>query len=132
MKWFAAHLQLMEGGAVIALVWQFEIEAGKTDEFEKFFGASGPWSEIARRSRAYLGASFIRNLGEPLHYMLTEYWSEILVYERHHHLFESDFLLLEQQRNALVKSVTPVGVFQALDVPDRAGPTWSRRTHTKS
>jgi hypothetical protein len=117
---------------VIALVWQFEIEEGKADEFEKFYGAGGPWAEIARRDRAYLGASFLRNLGEPLRYMMTEYWSEMLVYETHHHLFESDFELLEKQRNALVKSVTPVGVFQALDVPVRTGPTWSTRKHAKS
>ena len=117
---------------MIALVWQFEIEPGKTAEFEKFFGAGGPWAEIARRDRAYLGASFIRNLGDPIQYMLTEYWSEIVVYQRHHHLFESDFVLLEEQRAALVKSVIPLGVFQVLDVPERSGPTWSTRTHPKA
>jgi hypothetical protein len=116
---------------VIALVWQFEIEAVKTDEFEAFYGAGGPWAEVARRDRAYLGASFVRDLGEPLRYMLTEYWSEIVVYEHHHHQFKTEFLLLEEQRNALVKSVTPLGVFQALDVPDRSGPTWSTRSYVK-
>jgi hypothetical protein len=28
---------------------------------------------------------------------------------------------------ALVDSVEPLGVFTALDVPDRFGPTWSQR-----
>jgi hypothetical protein len=27
----------------------------------------------------------------------------------------------------MVESVQPAGVFTALDVPDRAGPAWSRR-----
>jgi hypothetical protein len=33
----------------------------------------------------------------------------------------------EAQRKALVESVEPLGVFTALDVPDRFGPTWSQR-----
>jgi hypothetical protein len=27
----------------------------------------------------------------------------------------------------LVVDTTPMGLFNAIDVPDRAGPTWSRR-----
>jgi hypothetical protein len=33
----------------------------------------------------------------------------------------------EAQRTALVESVEPLGIFTALDVPDRFGPTWSQR-----
>jgi hypothetical protein len=35
---------------------------------------------------------------------------------------------LEQQRAALVDSILPLGLFNTLDVPDRAGPTWSQRS----
>jgi len=31
------------------------------------------------------------------------------------------------RRDELVSSIEPMGIFTALDVPDRAGPTWSRR-----
>jgi len=34
---------------------------------------------------------------------------------------------VEEQRDRLVDSVEPMGVFTALDVPDRSGPTWSQR-----
>jgi hypothetical protein len=33
----------------------------------------------------------------------------------------------EAKRTSLIESVEPMGVFTALDVPDRFGPTWSQR-----
>ena len=33
----------------------------------------------------------------------------------------------EAQRTALIESAEPMGVFTALNVPDRFGPTWSQR-----
>jgi hypothetical protein len=69
----------------------------------------------------------LKDLAHPERYLLVEYWSEMLVYEQHR-TFRSDALAsLEERRGALVDSVEPLGVFSALDVPDRAGPTWSQR-----
>ena len=47
---------------MIALVWQFDVQAGRNDEFESFYGADGPWTGLSRRSRSYLGSSFMRDL----------------------------------------------------------------------
>ena len=51
----------------------------------------------------------------------------MVVYERHHANFEQEMMDLEGRRDALVEKATPLGVFNALDVPERAGPTWSQR-----
>jgi len=42
--------------------------------------------------------------------------------------FSDELNELEQQRERLVERMETVGVFTALDVPQRAGPTWSRRS----
>ena len=41
---------------------------------------------------------------------------------------EIELKILERQRDELVASGQPLGLFNALDVPDRAGPTWSQRS----
>ena len=46
----------------------------------------------------------------------------MVVYERHHADFEEEVQALEQQRASLVDSSMPLGLFNTLDVPDRAGP----------
>jgi hypothetical protein len=113
---------------VIALVWQFEVKPGKQTEFEALYGADGAWTNLSRRSRSFLGSSFLRDVAGASRYLVTEYWSEMVVYEKHHATFEAELNLLERQRDALVQSSQPLGLFNALDVPDRAGPTWSQRS----
>ena len=112
---------------MIAVVWQFQVRAGKQQEFERFYGADGEWSQIARRSRSFLGSSFLRDQASDTSYLLIEYWSEMVVYERHRHSFVGDIGRLEQRRQEFCETTLPLGVFSALDVPERKGPTWSRR-----
>jgi hypothetical protein len=113
---------------VIAVVWQVEIHEGKSAEFEKLYGASGEWTMLSRRSRSFLGSSFLRDLASETRYMLVEYWSEMVVYEKHLSEFASQVKALEEKRQRLIERVHPLGVFSALDVPDRSGPTWSQRS----
>jgi hypothetical protein len=112
---------------MIAIVWQFEIRAGSEMEFERFYGADGEWTAMNRHSRSYLGSSFLRDQSSASRYLVIEYWSEMLVYEEHKTFQRGQFAHLDARRHELVESIQPLGVFTALDVPDRAGPTWSRR-----
>jgi hypothetical protein len=113
---------------MIAIVWQFDVRPGREAEFEQFYGADGEWTGINRHSRSYLGSSFLRDQNLRSRYLLIEYWSEMLVYEQHRAYRSDESEKLEARRKELVASFEPAGVFTALDVPDRAGPTWSRRT----
>ena len=112
---------------MIAVVWQFQVKPGKQEEFEKFFGADGAWSTLARRSRSFLGSSFLRDQAHDASYVLVEYWSEMVVYERHRQSGATSLRAIEKRREVLCESIVPLGIFSALDVPDREGPTWSRR-----
>lgn len=112
---------------MIAMVWQFEVQRGKQEAFEQVYGADGPWSAVSRRSRSFLGSSFLRNQVASTQYLLIEYWSEMVVYEKHVANFSDEVKRLEQERDELCVSVQPMGLFTGLDVPDRTGPTWSRR-----
>ena len=50
------------------------------------------------------------------------------MYERHLADLSDEVKSLEQRREQFLNSLQPLGIFNALDVPERAGPTWSRRT----
>ena len=113
---------------MVAVVWQFTVHQNTGDEFERFYGADGEWTKLSRRSRSFLGSSFLKDLVVPTRYLLVEYWSEMLVYEKHVASFKEQIELLEQRRKEFAANVESLGVFTALDVPDRVGPTWSRRS----
>lgn len=112
---------------MVAVVWNFETVPDQNDEFERFYGADGEWTQLSRRSRSFLGSSFLKDIVRPEHYVLVEYWSEMLPYERHLVDLSDEIAALERSRDEMLVSTTPLGVFTALDVPDRAGPTWSQR-----
>lgn len=113
---------------MVAVVWQIDIRAGGGDEFERLYGADGDWTKLSRRSRSFLGSSFLRDVASETRYLLVEYWGEMVVYEKHLADFDDEVLGLQRQREKLVERMETVGVFTALDVPDRVGPTWSRRS----
>ena len=112
---------------MIAVVWQFDVRPGAADDFERMYGSDGEWSDLSRRSRSFLGSSFLRDISSATRYLVVEYWSEMMVYEKHVASYRNQLDALERRRATLVDRMEPLGVFSALDVPDRTGPTWSRR-----
>ena len=112
---------------MIAVIWQFDVKNGREAEFEKLYGADGDWTALNRRTRSYLGSSFLRDQNQSARYLLVEYWSEMLVYEQHRASRSTLLDAIETQRAELVDAMEPLGIYSALDVPDRWGPTWSQR-----
>jgi len=112
---------------MIAIMWQFVVKAGREEDFERLYGADGDWTAMNRSSRSYLGTSFLRDQNNPCRYVVTEYWSEMVVYEQHRKYSADVTVEMQALQATLVEAIEPLGVFTALDVPERTGPTWSRR-----
>jgi pullulanase/glycogen debranching enzyme len=113
---------------VVAVVWQIDVRPSQTDEFERFYGVDGPWTKLSRKSRSFLGSSFLKDILHDSRYLLIEYWSEMVIYEKHLEDFRSEARSLERERTQFVVKIESVGLFNALNVPTRSGPTWSRRS----
>jgi hypothetical protein len=112
---------------MVAVMWQFDVKDGREAEFEQLYGVEGEWTALNRHTRSYLGSSFLHDQGRSSRYILIEYWSEMFVHEHHRQFRSAAMASLEERSAALVDSVEPMGIFTALDVPDRSGPTWSQR-----
>ena len=112
---------------MIAITWQFEVKKGREAEFEELYGVEGEWTAMNRHTRSYLGSSFLRDQSRTSRYLVIEYWSEMLVYEQHRDFRSAAIASLEERSAALVDTVEPMGIFTALNVPDRTGPAWSQR-----
>ena len=112
---------------MIAIMWQFDVKEGRAAEFEQLYGVEGEWTAMNRQTRSYLGSSFLRDQNLSSRYMVIEYWSEMLVYEQHRSYRSDAIASFEARQKTVVESVEPLGIFTALNVPDRSGPTWSYR-----
>src|SRR5436190_23581253 len=112
---------------MIAIMWQFDVKNGRETEFEQLYGADGEWTALNRRTRSYLGTSFLHDQNRSSRYIVIEYWSEMIVYEQHRASGSDAIASLDERSSTFVESVEPLGIFTALNVPDRTGPTWSQR-----
>ena len=112
---------------MVAVIWQFDVKQGREKEFEKLYGADGEWTALNRQTRSYLGSSFLQDQNRSSRYLVIEYWSEMLVYEKHRESRLAKIDAIDTQRAELVEAMEPLGIYTALDVPDRWGPTWSQR-----
>jgi hypothetical protein len=112
---------------MIAIMWQFDVKKGREAEFEQLYGADGEWTAMNRHTRSYLGSSFLRDQNLSSRYIVIEYWSEMLVYEQHKSYRSDAMASFEARQITVTESVEPMGIFTALNVPDRTGPTWSIR-----
>jgi hypothetical protein len=112
---------------MVAIMWRFTVKRGHETEFEQLMGTDGEWNVMNRQTRSFLGNSFLRDQNQPSQYVLIEYWSEMVVSEPHRRYRSDAIASVEARRDALVDSVEPLGIFTALGVPERTGPTWSQR-----
>jgi len=112
---------------MIAIMWQFDVKDGREKDFEKLYGVDGDWTALNRQTRSYLGTSFLRDLNQSSRYLVIEYWSEMIVYEQHRASRLAIIESIEKRRAELIDTAEPLGIYTALDVPDRWGPTWSQR-----
>ena len=112
---------------MIAIMWQFDVKNGRETEFEQLYGVDGEWTAMNRHTRSYLGSSFLHDQNRSSRYIVIEYWSEMIVHEQDRARRSAAIASLEGRRATLVDSVEPLGIFTALNVPDRTGPTWSQR-----
>jgi heme-degrading monooxygenase HmoA len=110
---------------MVAIMWQFDVKPGLEAEFEAMYGAGGDWTRINRETRSYLGTSFLRDQNTASRYILIEYWSEMVVYEKHRRSHAGRIATFEAHRSSILQRAEPLGVFTALDTPERTGPAWS-------
>jgi hypothetical protein len=117
---------------MIAVLWQFDVKKGLESQFEEFLGANGEWTKASRHTRSYLGSSFLRDQNRSRRYLVIEYWSELVVLEKYRAFRSNAMAALERRRDGMADSVVPLGVYTALNVPERSGATWSQRSRGAS
>ena len=109
---------------MIAIVWQFNVKNGREAEFEQLYGADGEWTTMNRLTRSYLGSSLPSRSESGITVSRHRVLERNARGRKHHKSYRPGALAeFEARRTDLVESTEPLGVFTALDVPDRFGPT---------
>ena len=116
------EIRSVEGLAGTAVPYAYAVKAGPwlfLTGHEAFDFATGGAPEVE-------GPAGFPSFGAPRLKREAEYILKRM--RKHLAEFGREVKALEAKRQALVDRVFPLGVFTALDVPERSGPTWSQRS----
>jgi len=100
---------------VLVLVWEYRARPGRTEEFESTYRPDGPWGELFRGSPGYISTSLMRDLRDPLRFLVADRWTSEAMYEEFKRDVAERYLDLSDRSRRLYERETEIGRFDFLD-----------------
>jgi heme-degrading monooxygenase HmoA len=89
---------------VYEVVWEFRPARHREREFESAYGPTGPWVELFRRDRGYLGTELIAPRDPGGWYRTIDRWESAAAYERFRRSWAAEYAALDEACAALTSA----------------------------
>ncbi|MGH7730352.1 MAG: putative quinol monooxygenase [Candidatus Eiseniibacteriota bacterium] len=66
---------------MLVVEWEYRADPGRVEEFESFYRPDGPWAERFRESPAFISTTLMKDLADPLRFLVPDRWTSEAVYE---------------------------------------------------
>lgn len=86
------------------IVWEFEIEPGRADEFKRAYGSEGVWATLFREGEGFLGTELFRSLGQRERYMTIDRWSSRAAFENFKQARAREYADIDARCESLTKA----------------------------
>jgi quinol monooxygenase YgiN len=100
---------------MLVVVWEYRAKPERADEFESFYRPDGPWGELFRDSPAFVSTTLMKDLRDPLRFMVADRWTSETVYEEFKRERTAAWQALSERGRRLYARETEVGRFDFLD-----------------
>jgi hypothetical protein len=78
------------------IVWEYEAQSARLEEFEEVYGPDGRWAAFFRESDDYLGTDLFRNTSSASHFVLVDNWKSRAAYEAFRRAHAEDYAALDE------------------------------------
>jgi heme-degrading monooxygenase HmoA len=95
-----------------AYVWEFRVPPEKRTEFEIAYGPGGPWQELFRRARGYVGTELLSDEADDTRYLTIDYWISREAFDELRSAFADEFEAIDRRCEELTSSERPLGDFR--------------------
>lgn len=97
---------------MIHILWEFEVQADRVDEFVQHYSSAGVWAQLFRKSAAYIQTSLIQDAGSPLRFVTIDVWEDQLGFENFTQAFRSEYEALDRHCESLTQTERFIGIFR--------------------
>jgi len=95
---------------VYRIVWEYEVRPEAVAEFDRVYGASGPWVEFFRRSPEYVATELYKSTAAVTRFITVDVWRDRPAYEQFRKTFAKDYAALDNACEKLLKHERTLGV----------------------
>ncbi|HEY4647066.1 MAG TPA: antibiotic biosynthesis monooxygenase [Steroidobacteraceae bacterium] len=78
------------------IVWEFDANPERVNEFELVYGSSGTWVELFRGSEDYVGTELFRSIDLPTRYITLDSWRSRAGYESFRKEHAQEYVRLDE------------------------------------
>jgi quinol monooxygenase YgiN len=97
---------------MVQIVWEFEIAAGREEEFERHYGPEGTWVQLFRKDAEFVGTELLRDRELKGRYLTVDRWRDVEAYESFKLQFAEEYERIDAEMDELTVSEKRVGVFE--------------------
>ena len=94
------------------VVWEFQVRAGKADEFERIYGPDGEWAQLFRKGGGYRRTELILDLETPRRYLTIDVWASREAYLRFKKEKQAEYQAIDEKCASLTDAEEFVGMFE--------------------
>jgi heme-degrading monooxygenase HmoA len=92
------------------IVWEYDAEPARLQEFEQVYGPAGKWVEFFRGSPDYVGTELFRSTGSPERFITLDTWRSRAAYEAFRKAHAEEYAQLDQWCQSLTKHERTLGM----------------------
>ena len=100
---------------MLLVVWEYRVTSRRVAEFESFYRPDGPWAELFRESPAFISTTLMRDVRDPMRFMVADRWTSEVVYEEFKRERAARWHEMSEKGRRLYDRETEIGRFDFVD-----------------
>ena len=99
---------------MLLVVWEYKVHPELAEEFEAMYRPDGDWVELFHRSPGFVSTTLMRDIRDPLRYLISDRWSSLAAYEHFRAEHAAAYEVLNARGRRLYRNEGEVGRFDFL------------------
>jgi len=96
-------------------LWEFRVQPGAEEEFERHYGPNGSWAALFVKSPGYLETLLLRDSSDRLRYLTVDRWRSQKDYRQFRSRFAREYNELDRRCEALTTHEAALGEFTEIN-----------------
>ena len=97
------------------IIWEYQVQAARLIEFEKFYRSNGAWAELFRKAPGYISTELLHDATNPQRFITIDRWDSAESYEAFHSQFKKEYETLDAQCEGLTEHETLLGKWESVN-----------------